>query len=77
MHLCIYIFVYVSLWVCCVLSVSGDTFSFPVLFKENPSDSNAKYVSYDVKSKFNSIFLGEAVDLVLDKIYVWKKLQPY
>lgn len=54
----------------CVLSVSGDTFSFPVIFKENPSDSNAKYVSYDVKSQFKSIFLGEAVDLVLDKIYV-------
>ena len=61
----------------CVLSVSGDTFSFTVIFEENPWDSNAKYVSYDVKSQFKSIFLGEAVDLVLDKIYVWKKLQPY
>ena len=65
----------------CVLSVSeytiSDTFSFPVIFKENPSDSNAKYVSYDVKSQFNSILLGERVDLVIDKVYVPKKLQPY
>ena len=65
----------------CVLSVSeytiSDTFSFPVIFKENPSDSNAKYVSYDVKSQFNSILLGERVDLVIDKVYVPKKLQHY
>ena len=65
----------------CVLSGSeytiSDTFSFPVIFKENPSDSNAKYVSYDVKSQFNSILLGERVDLVIDKVYVPKKLQPY
>ena len=65
----------------CVLSFSeytiSDTFSFPVIFRENQSDSNVKYVSYDVKSQFNSILLGETVDLVLDKICVWKKLQPY
>ena len=55
-----------------VLSVSeytiSDTFSFPVIFKENPSDSNAKYVSCDVKSQFNSIVLDERVDLVIDNL---------
>ena len=41
---------YESLCVICVLEYTiSDTFSFPVIFREDPLDSNEKYVSDDVK----------------------------
>ena len=55
-NLCIFAYtsslmrLYESLCVICVLEYTiSDTFSFPVIFREDPLDSNEKYVSYDVK----------------------------
>ena len=48
----------------------SDTLSFSDTLRENLSDSNEEYVSYDVDSLFTIIPLGETKDFLLDDIYV-------
>ena len=55
----------------------SDTLFFPVILGENLLHSNEVHVSYDMDSLFTSILLGEKIYLILDKIYVRKKLEPF
>ena len=55
----------------------SDTLFFPYILRENLLDSNEEYVSYDVNSLFTSIPLGQAIDFILDEIFVRKKLEPF
>ncbi|MEO0687351.1 MAG: hypothetical protein AAFY76_20450 [Cyanobacteria bacterium J06649_11] len=57
--------------------VIRDTQTFPDLIKSLPPLSHdEEYVSYDVDSLFTNIPLEEMINLILDQIYVHKKLKP-
>ena len=58
-------------------SMISDTVFFPDILRGDLLDSNEEYVSYDVDSLFTRIPLDEAIYFILDKIYVWKKLETF
>ena len=52
-----------------------DTLKFPSISAENPLKPDEEDVSYDVASLFTNMPVEEAIEYILDEIYVKKKLK--
>ena len=56
--------------------VIKDTLSFAEIIKNDTSDPDEEYVSYDVESLFTSIPVSETIDYVIKEIYENKVIKP-
>ena len=50
---------------------------FPELVKNKPLQEDEEDVSYDVESLFTSIPVQETIEIILEEIYVNKKIKPF
>ena len=54
-----------------------DTLTFPDLLKNAEESDDYEDVSYDVESLFTSIPVKEAIDYIIQKMYVKKEIKPF